>query len=47
MPPAKSVVQVQEYFGTNVDYIIDGKLGECKNPSEIRDLLTNEVIREG
>jgi tRNA threonylcarbamoyl adenosine modification protein (Sua5/YciO/YrdC/YwlC family) len=47
MPPAKSVVQVQEYFGTNVDYIIDGELGECKNPSEIRDLLTDEVIREG
>ena len=47
MSPAKSVVQVEEYFGASVDYIIDDKLGECQNPSEIRDLLTDEVIREG
>lgn len=43
--PARTALQVQRYFGSQVDLIVPGKLGDQKNPSEIRDLLTQQVIR--
>lgn len=43
--PAKTIHQVRKYFPTELDSIAAGNLGGNKNPSEIRDLLTGNVIR--
>jgi tRNA A37 threonylcarbamoyladenosine synthetase subunit TsaC/SUA5/YrdC len=31
----------------NIDYIIDGLVGNSKKPSRILDLVSKDVIREG
>jgi L-threonylcarbamoyladenylate synthase len=47
--PARSISAVQAYFnkGTNdrVDAIFDAPLGEYSQPTEIRDALTQQLIR--
>jgi len=44
-PPATTASQVQEIFGNSVDYIVDGAIGDRARPSEIRDALTNQMLR--
>ena len=44
-PPARSAGAVYREFGDKVDFILAGNLGGRENPSEIRDLVTNQVIR--
>ena len=39
--------EILEYFGNNIDYIIDDKIGESKKPSRILDLITKDVLRNG
>jgi len=46
-PPARSAVQVQEYFGSNIAGILAGELGDGRKPSEIRDLISGKIIRRG
>lgn len=46
-PAARTVSEVQRYFGHRVDYIILGKLGGAAKPSEIRDAATGAIIRSG
>lgn len=46
-PPARSAAAVRRQFGMKVDYILEGVLGGRAQPSEIRDGLTNHVIRPG
>jgi len=43
--PARSVGEVEEYFGAFLGGIVAGALGEDKKPSEIRDLVSGAVIR--
>jgi len=43
--PAKNVFQVNQYFGALVDYILPSRLGEFSRPSEIRDLVSDQVLR--
>lgn len=43
--PAKSAQQVKQYFGNEVDMIVDAPLGDAIRPSEIRNVLTNQLIR--
>lgn len=44
--PARSQKQVEEYFkGENI-FIVPGKLGGQTKPSLIRDLLSQQIIRE-
>jgi L-threonylcarbamoyladenylate synthase len=45
--PARSAAEVQEYFGHQLAGILDGPLGGADNPSEIRDLVSGTIIREG
>jgi L-threonylcarbamoyladenylate synthase len=45
--PARSVAQVQEYFGPDLAGILAGELGEGSKPSEIRDLASGNIIRQG
>ena len=45
--PARSVAEVEDYFGQNIKGILAGPLGGADNPSEIRDLLSGIIIRQG
>jgi L-threonylcarbamoyladenylate synthase len=44
-PPAKSALKVRRTFAQRIDYIVPGAVGERQRPSEIRDALTNTVLR--
>lgn len=45
--PARSVAEVEAYFGDQLGGILAGALGGSDNPSEIRDLVSGRVIRKG
>ena len=45
--PARSVSQVQRYFGTSIGGVVEGELGGDDSPSEIRDLASDRVLRRG
>ena len=45
--PARSVAEVEDYFGQNIKGILAGPLGGAENPSEIRDLVSGNIIRQG
>ena len=45
--PARSVPEVEDYFGDQLGGILAGRLGAATQPSEIRDLLTGNIIRHG
>ena len=45
--PAKSQIQVRKYFGNQLDLIVPGALGRLTRPTEIRDALSNDVVRGG
>lgn len=44
-PAARSRLRVEQYFHGQLDYIVGGSLGPQRNPSIIRDLQTDTVIR--
>ena len=44
-PPARSAQQVRELFGDDLDYILEGETGGYPAPTEIRDVLSGNVIR--
>ena len=44
--PARSSLKSRIYFGNNVDYYISGELGALKNPTQIIDFETSEIIRK-
>lgn len=44
-PSARNALAVRKIFHTQLDYIIDEKVGELKNPSEIKNAITGETIR--
>jgi len=45
--PARSVEEVEAYFGDQIAGILAGRLGGSDRPSEIRDLATGTIIRQG
>ena len=45
--PAKSPIQVRHYFQNNLDRIVTGPLGNLANPTAIRDLHSNQLVRPG
>jgi L-threonylcarbamoyladenylate synthase len=45
--PARSAREVADYFGDGIAGILDGELGNSTRPSEIRDLVSGNVIRAG
>jgi len=47
LEPARSVEQVKRYFGSALCGIVAGELGGERRPSEIRDLASGQVLREG
>ncbi len=45
--PARSAEAVRREFGDEVDYVLRGNLGSQPNPTEIRNAMTNELVRSG
>ena len=45
--PAKSAAEVEDYFGMFLGGILEGPLGRREQPSEIRDLQSGHLVREG
>jgi L-threonylcarbamoyladenylate synthase len=43
--PARDIHRVHRYFGNQLSAITSGTVGKRKNPSEIRDLLTGDIVR--
>jgi L-threonylcarbamoyladenylate synthase len=43
--PARTVKEVKKYFEDSLDYILEGETGGLDKPTEIRDALTNKIIR--
>ena len=44
--PARSVLDIRLRFGTRIDFVLPGPLGDRKQPTEIRDLKSGQVIRQ-
>lgn len=44
-PPALTREQVEAYFPVGIDMILPGEIGGQSGPSEIRNLMTQQVIR--
>lgn len=42
---ARTTLQVHRIFGSTIDYILPGHVGGLAKPTEIRDALTNKIIR--
>lgn len=47
LPPCRTAQEVTQQLGHRVDYVLSGEVGSQKNPSEIRDIITNQLIRAG
>lgn len=45
--PARSMAEVQSQFGQRISVIVPGDVDHRAKPTEIRDLLTNKIIRSG
>jgi len=44
---ARTVEEVRQQFLDQIEFVVAGKVDKDASPSEIRDLLTNKVIRKG
>jgi L-threonylcarbamoyladenylate synthase len=44
--PIKNARQIAKQFSGAVDFIISGRVGKLKKPTEIRDGITNKLIRK-
>jgi L-threonylcarbamoyladenylate synthase len=43
--PARNSMVLRRQFGALVDYIVPGDCGPARGPSEIRDLVSGEIVR--
>ena len=43
--PAKSAAEVRTAFGSKIDYVIEGVVGELNQPTQIKDVITGSIIR--
>lgn len=44
-PPARSRLRIEQYFHGQLEAVVPGRLGGRRNPSIIRDLRTDQIIR--
>lgn len=47
LPAAKSASEVENYFAGAIDFQAPGQVGNAAKPSQIRDLISGEILREG
>ncbi|HPQ96281.1 MAG: Sua5/YciO/YrdC/YwlC family protein [Thiothrix sp.] len=45
--PARSAREAQSYFGAQIDFYLDRNTGKLEKPTEIRNALTNDIVRSG
>lgn len=45
--PARSASEVKKQFANNVDFVVDGEVDLAGKPSQIRDLISDKIIRDG
>jgi len=43
--PATSRLHIDSLFGDQLDYVVNGELGQNKQPSQVKDLVSGQVIR--
>lgn len=43
--PARESFQVQRYFGSALDFVLPGRIGQSGRPTSIRDLASGEIVR--
>ena len=43
--PALSAAQVEQTFNDNIDFILEGEIGDQQQPTQIRDGQTGKIIR--
>lgn len=43
--PARSYRQVLRRFGTELDYVLPGRIGKLRSPTPITDAVTGEIVR--
>lgn len=46
-PPTQDLKMLKIIFGNKIDIILEGTLGSSKRPSEIRDAISNKILRVG
>ena len=46
-PPLRNILQVRREFGSELDDIVGGKVGELKQPTAIRDGRSGKFLRAG
>lgn len=46
-PAVREADAVADLFPAGVDYLLEGKVGDLTGPTEIRDLLSDRIIRPG
>lgn len=46
-PPALTRLKIKQYFGGQLDYILPGQLGAQTQPTQVKNLLTNRIVRLG
>ena len=44
-PPMKSAEEIKEVFSEGIDYVLLGELGNLGRPTEIKNILTGEILR--
>ena len=47
LPAATTGDKVQSYFGPGIDFQTEGSVGDSSNASEIRDLVSGQIVRPG
>jgi L-threonylcarbamoyladenylate synthase len=45
-PPLRDAASVQHIFGETLDYVLSGDVDHNLHPSEIRDVLTGNILRQ-
>ncbi|MDO6514075.1 MULTISPECIES: L-threonylcarbamoyladenylate synthase [unclassified Neptuniibacter] len=43
--PAKDILRVNTYFGSELDYVLPGCLGGLSQPTQIKDLKSDRIVR--
>jgi L-threonylcarbamoyladenylate synthase len=44
--PAKSVIQARKQFAKNIDFVVNGQVGNLNKSTEMRNVRTNKTIRK-
>lgn len=45
--PARTPLQIRNYFGNSIDFILHGNLGKQTRPTQIRNALDGTTVRRG